>query len=125
MGQTQDKYQQQYSLSASNSYSPYAYGSSDLNYYGSFYNIPGYGMMWQPYLGGRGLGPIHEWLLGWYPGSGYTWVSAYPWGWTPYRYGSWTYLSAYGWFWQPGNFSWAGWNTGPRITESSSTVQLA
>ena len=44
----QDKYHQQYS--ASNSYSPYAYGASDLNYYGSFYNIPGYGMMWQPYL---------------------------------------------------------------------------
>ena len=112
----QDKYQQQYSLSASNSYSPYAYGSSDLNYYGSFYNIPGYGMMWQPYLVGAGWDPFMNGSWAWYPGSGYTWVSAYPWGWTPYRYGSWTYLSAYGWFWQPGTSSWAGWNTGPRIT---------
>jgi hypothetical protein len=111
----QEKYHQQYSLSASNSYSPYAYGTSDLNYYGSFYSVPGYGMMWQPYLVGAGWDPFMNGAWMWYPGSGYAWVSAYPWGWTPYRYGSWTYLSAYGWFWQPGN-SWAGWNTGPSIT---------
>ena len=48
---------------------------------------------------------------------GYTWVSSYPWGWTPYRYGSWTYLSSYGWFWQPGS-TWAGWNTVPRIVNA-------
>lgn len=108
----QEKYHQQYS--ASNSYSPYAYGASDLNYYGSFYNIPGYGMMWQPYLIGAGWDPFMNGAWTWYPGAGYTWVSAYPWGWTPYRYGSWTYLPAYGWFWQPGS-TWAGWNTVPRI----------
>lgn len=113
----QDKYHQQYSLSASNSYSPFSYGSSDLNYYGSFYNIPGYGMMWQPYLVGAGWDPFMHGAWTWYPGAGYTWVSAYPWGWTPYRYGSWTYLSSYGWFWQPGR-TWAGWNTGPRIVNA-------
>ncbi len=111
----QEKYHQQYSASSSNSYSPYAYGSSDLNYYGSFYNMPGYGMMWQPYLVGTGWDPFMNGAWMWYPGAGYTWVSSYPWGWTPYRYGSWTYLPSYGWFWQPGS-SWAGWNTGPRIT---------
>lgn len=111
----QDKYHQQYS--ASNSYSPYSYGASDLNYYGSFYNIPGYGMMWQPYLVGAGWDPFMNGAWTWYPGAGYTWVSAYPWGWTPYRYGSWTYLSAYGWFWQPGS-TWAGWNTVPRIVNA-------
>lgn len=111
----QEKYHEQYSASSSNSYSPFAYGSSDLNYYGSFYNMPGYGMMWQPYLVGAGWDPFMNGAWMWYPGFGYTWVSSYPWGWTPYRYGSWTYLSSYGWFWQPGN-SWAGWNTGPQIT---------
>jgi hypothetical protein len=41
----QDQYHQRYTASNSyNSYSPYAYGASDLNYYGSFANYPGYGM---------------------------------------------------------------------------------
>jgi len=111
----QDKYHQQYSASALNGYSPYAYGASDLNYYGSFYNIPGYGMMWQPYLVGAGWDPFMNGAWMWYPGAGYAWVSAYPWGWTPYRYGSWTYIPSNGWFWQPGR-SWAGWNTVPRVT---------
>ena len=117
----QDKYHQQYS--ASNSFSPYSYGVSDLNYYGSFYNIPGYGMMWQPYLVGAGWDPFMNGAWTWYPGAGYTWVSAYPWGWTPYRYGSWTYLSSYGWFWQPGS-TWAGWNTGPQIANAPSTFSV-
>ena len=111
----QEKYHQQYSVS--NSYSPYGYGASDLSYYGSFYNLPGYGMMWQPYLVGTGWDPFMNGAWAWYPGAGYAWVSAYPWGWTPYRYGSWTYLPSYGWFWQPGS-TWAGWNTVPRIVNA-------
>jgi FecR protein len=107
----QDKYHQQY---RGNSYSPYGYGASDLNYYGSFYNIPGYGMMWQPYLVGAGWDPFMNGAWMWYPGAGYAWISSYPWGWTPYRYGSWTYVNSYGWFWQPGR-TWTGWNTVPRI----------
>ncbi len=107
----QDKYHQQY---RANSYSPYGYGASDLNYYGSFYSIPGYGMMWQPYLVGAGWDPFMNGAWAWYPGAGYAWVSSYPWGWTPYRYGSWTYVNSYGWFWQPGR-TWTGWNTVPRI----------
>ncbi len=110
----QEKYHEQYGMASSNGYSPYAYGASDLNYYGSFYNLPGYGLMWQPYLVGAGWDPFMNGAWMWYPGAGYIWVSSYPWGWTPYRYGSWTYLPGYGWFWQPG--SWAGWNTVPRIT---------
>jgi FecR protein len=107
----QDRYHQQYSA---NSYSPYSYGASDLNYYGSFYNMPGYGMMWQPYLVGAGWDPFMNGAWMWYPGSGYAWVSSYPWGWTPYRYGSWNYISGQGWFWRPGT-TWTGWNTGVRI----------
>lgn len=111
----QEKYHEQYSAYNSNGYSPYAYGASDLNYYGSFSSVPGYGMMWQPYLAGAGWDPFMAGAWMWYPGAGYTWVSSYPWGWTPYRYGSWIFLPGNGWFWQPGN-SWAGWNTGPQIT---------
>jgi hypothetical protein len=119
----QDKYHEQYSASVANGYSPYAYGSSDLNYYGSFYNVPGYGMMWQPYLVGAGWDPFMNGAWMWYPGSGYMWVSSYPWGWMPYRYGSWTYLAGNGWFWQPGN-SWAGWNTSPGITNPPRTFSF-
>jgi Family of unknown function (DUF6600)/FecR protein len=119
----QDKFHEQYSASVANGYSPYAYGSSDLNYYGSFYNVPGYGMMWQPYLVGAGWDPFMNGAWMWYPGSGYMWVSSYPWGWMPYRYGSWTYLAGNGWFWQPGN-SWAGWNTSPAITNPPRTFSF-
>lgn len=118
----QGKYHDQYKSSAFSS--PYGYGISDLNYYGGFYSIPGYGMMWQPYLVGAGWDPFMNGAWMWYPGYGYTWISAYPWGWTPYRYGSWFYVPSYGgWFWQPGS-TWAGWNTGPRIFNAPSTFSV-
>jgi hypothetical protein len=117
--QQQDRYHQNYSSSGP-SYSPYGYGASDLNYYGSFYNLAGYGMAWQPYLVGAGWDPFMNGAWMWYPGLGYTWVSAYPWGWMPYRYGSWVFVPSNGWFWQPGS-TWAGWNTGPQIVNPPST----
>ena len=55
--------------------------------------MPGYGMVWQPYLVGAGWDPLHERRLDVVPRG---WICLdfqfYPWGWTPYRYGSWTYL---------------------------------
>jgi len=107
----QGKYQQMYADNSYSSYSPYAYGTNDLNYYGSFMSLPGYGLMWQPYFVGAGWDPWMNgaWAFG--PG-GYGWVSAYPWGWTPYHYGSWMYMPLYGWMWQPGG-AWMGWNTYP------------
>ena len=118
----QEKYHEQYSASAANSYSPYAYGSSDLNYYGSYYNIPGYGMMWQPYFAGAGWDPFMNGAWAFSPGFGYAWVSGYPWGWTPYHYGSWVFLPTYGWAWLPGG-SWAGWSQ-PRIIHPPSNFLL-
>ena len=111
----QEQYHQRYtSNSLYNGYSPYAYGMSDLNYYGSYFYAPGYGMCWQPYFTGLGWDPFMNGAWMWYPGFGYTWVSGYPWGWMPYRYGSWLFLPSHGWAWQPGG-SWAGWNTIPRV----------
>ena len=105
----QVKYQQEYASRGSYKDYPYGYGVSDLNYYGNYYNVPGYGSMWQPYFAGVGWNPFMDgsWLF--YPGFGYTWVSAYPWGWMPYRYGNWAFVPGYGWMWQPGAFG--GWNT--------------
>jgi len=108
----QDQYQQRYSDNSYASYSPYAYGTSDLNYYGNFSNVPGYGMMWQPYFAGAGWDPFMNGAWAFYPGFGYGWVSGYPWGWTPYHYGSWAYVPLYGWMWQPGG-TWMGTNALP------------
>jgi len=111
----QTKYQQEYARKGSYNDMPYGYGVSDLNYYGSYYNVAGYGWMWQPYFTGVGWSPFADgaWLF--YPGFGYTWVSAYPWGWMPYRYGSWAFVPGYGWMWAPGAFG-GGWYTVPRFT---------
>jgi hypothetical protein len=49
-----------------------------------------------------------------YPGFGYSWVSAYPWGWTPYHSGSWLFAPGYGWLWRPGS-SWIAWNRLPPV----------
>ena len=118
----QDQYQQRYSTVSGN-FSPYGYGVSDLNYYGGFYDLPGYGVMWQPFLVGAGWDPFMNGSWMWYPGSGYTWVSGYPWGWMPYRYGSWVFVPASGWFWQPGR-AWSGWNTGPHIVNAPATFMV-
>jgi hypothetical protein len=53
---------------AKNNSSPYGYGVSDLNYYGSYTNVPGYGSMWQPYFTGVGWDPFMDGAWGYYPG---------------------------------------------------------
>ena len=110
----QSQYHRQYSGDSSSNYSPYAYGTSDLNYYGTFFNAPGYGTLWQPYFIGAGWNPFMDGAWAFSPGLGYGWVSAYPWGWTPYHYGSWVFLPGYGWAWQPGG-AWMPWYSQPRL----------
>lgn len=100
------EYHDQY---AKNNSTPYGYGYSDLSYYGGYTNLPGYGMLWQPYLAGANWNPFIDGAWSWYPGMGYMWASAYPWGWMPYYYGNWVYAPGFGWGWQPGGFnSWHG-----------------
>ncbi len=95
---------------AKNNSTPYGYGSSDLSYYGAYSNLPGYGTLWQPYFVGAGWDPFMDGAWSWYPGMGYMWASAYPWGWTPYYYGNWMNVPGYGWGWQPGG--WSNWRGG-------------
>jgi hypothetical protein len=101
------EYHDQYSR---NNSSPRGYGSSDLGYYGAYSNVPGYGTLWQPYFTGVGWDPFMDGAWAWYPGFGYMWASAYPWGWMPYYYGNWTFVPGFGWGWQPGG--WHGWRGG-------------
>jgi len=91
--------------------SPYAYGTSDMMYYGSFANVAGCGSMWRPYFTSAGWDPYSAGSWAWYSGAGYSWVSPYPWGWTPYHSGSWAYCPSAGWGWQPGGM-WNGLNNG-------------
>jgi len=109
----QSQYHQRYANDYNN-YSPYAYGTSDLSYYGTFFSAPGYGMLWQPYFIGAGWDPFMDGAWAFSPGFGYGWVSAYPWGWTPYHYGSWVFLPGYGWAWEPGGV-WTPWYSQPRL----------
>jgi hypothetical protein len=89
--------------------SPYGYGMSDLNYYGSFTTVAGYGNVWQPYFIDAAWSPFQDGGWAFYPGAGYMWVSGYPWGWMPYNYGNWAFIPGFGWVWQPGYYNpWYG-----------------
>jgi hypothetical protein len=108
--------------------SGYAYGLSDMMYYGSFMNTGGCGSMWRPYFASAGWDPYSNGAWAYYGGgAGYSWVSPYPWGWTPYHYGSWGYCSGAGWGWQPGGL-WNGLNNTalltPRVGSGGGPVRI-
>src|SRR5437868_4169295 len=110
--QQESQFQKQYSYNDVGGRWP-QYGLSDLNYYGNYYYVPGSGTVWQPFNTGFGWDPFMDGSWSWYPGAGYTFVSAYPWGWLPYRYGMWTFIPGFGWGWQPSGFT--SWNAVPVI----------
>lgn len=106
-----DDYLSTYASRGGYSQSPYQYGAGDLNYYGEYFDDPGYGMVWQPNGVNIGWDPFGNGYWSYAPGFGYTWISAYPWGWLPFRYGHWVFINGRGWCWVPGN--WQHWHTGP------------
>jgi len=98
------------------------YGWSDLDAYGSWYDVPGQGPVWQPQIAASdayadaAFDPYGNGAWVWYPGTGYLWASGYAWGWTPYRCGNWSYFNGFGWGWTPvagcGGFGWGFWGGG-------------
>jgi hypothetical protein len=80
------------------------YGWSDLDANGTWYNVPGQGQVWQPYVAqdDSGFDPYGYGAWVDYPATGYVWASSYSWGWTPYRCGNWSYFNSFGWGWAPG-----------------------
>jgi hypothetical protein len=96
--------------------SPYQYGANDLGYYGQYYDEPGYGQVWQPNGVNYSWDPFSNGYWSYAPGFGYTWVSSYPWGWMPYRYGRWVFINNRGWCWAPGG--WNRWYSRPRWTHA-------
>jgi hypothetical protein len=77
-------------------------GTSDLNQYGNWVDIPGYGEAWVPNDVAPGWSPYSDgsWVSLNYWGP--TWVAAEPWGWAPYHYGRWFWAPRVGWAWWPG-----------------------
>lgn len=119
----QNDYHDRYATSSGSSFSsPYGYGVSDLNYYGSFNMIPGYGFGWQPFFADASWNPFMDGAWAYYPGAGYTWVSAYPWGWMPYYYGNWGFAQGYGWYWQPG--TWNSWSSFPHFNNPALSAKV-
>ena len=104
------------SAAAGYTQSPYQYGESDLNYYGQYYDEPGYGSVWQPNNVSVGWDPFSNGYWSYSPGFGYTWVSSYPWGWMPYRYGRWVFVNGRGWCWAPGG--WNRWYSRPHLVNA-------
>ena len=74
-------------------------GLYDLDDYGDWINVSGYGNCWAPRVG-SGWAPFREGLWNLDSPWGPTWVSNEPWGWAPYHYGRWTFAEQR-WFWVP------------------------
>jgi hypothetical protein len=85
---------------------------NDLDYYGNWYSLPGYGQVWSPAGVSANWDPFGNGAWGYYAGSGYTWISGYPWGWWPYHCGAWDFLDGYGWIWIPGNCGYGFYGSG-------------
>jgi hypothetical protein len=81
--------------------SPDVVGAADLDEYGTWRDVPGYGPVWAPTQVAVGWAPYHDghWL--WVEPWGWTWVDDAPWGFAPSHYGRWVYTGGY-WGWTPG-----------------------
>ena len=76
-------------------------GYEDLDEYGSWSYVAGYGPCWRPRAVVAGWAPYRfgHWVFvgRW----GWTWVEDEPWGFAPFHYGRWANVNG-GWFWVPG-----------------------
>ncbi len=90
-------------------------GVYELDSYGHWRYISGYGWVWIP-----DVGP--DWRPYYYGHwvfrvrVGWVWVSYEEWGWVPYHYGRWAWVSGVGWVWVPGSEwrgAWVVWYEGP------------
>jgi hypothetical protein len=121
--QQRDSYNDQYASAGaqfSGSDDPNAAGVADLGAYGSYSDLPGYGVAWQPNGVGADWSPFDYGAWSYYPGWGWTFVSGYNWGWAPFFYGDWCFVGGRGWWWRPGPWHGpgrgGGWHPQPRLT---------
>jgi hypothetical protein len=85
-------------------------GASDLDRYGRWVYVDGYGAGWAPFSVNAYWSPYSVGRWCYRPIYGWTWVSYEPWGWLPYHYGRWYNSVRFGWCWLPGpSFSFNFW----------------
>ncbi len=75
-------------------------GLDDLDQYGRWVDVPGYGQCWTPATIDAGWQPYQAGRWIWEDPWGWTWIADEPWGWAPYHYGRWTVYSSR-WYWVP------------------------
>jgi hypothetical protein len=100
-------------------YDPQAYRQFEqtLSPYGTWVDDPTYGRVWQPSQGvvGDDFSPYAsngDWTMTEY---GWTWVSAWDWGWAPFHFGRWVRPAGSSWCWVPGTLwspGWVAWRAG-------------
>jgi hypothetical protein len=78
----------------------YYTGAAQLDGYGYWTYVPGYGEVWVPNEPGDWT-PYSNGRWDWQPYWGWTWVGYEPWGWAPYHYGRW-FVYGPRWVWWPG-----------------------
>ena len=91
-----------------------AYFYDTLAPYGSWINLAGYGLCWQPivYVRNHDWRPYNDrgrWL---YTDCGWYWQSDYSWGWAAFHYGRWFRDANAGWVWLPNRVwgpAWVSW----------------
>ena len=91
-----DPYRRYASYQYANSYIP---GLYDLDYYGDWQNVSGYGYAWSPRVDAGWMPYQSGYWMNDYP-YGPTWVSSEPWGYAPYHYGRWAFVGDR-WYWIP------------------------
>lgn len=91
-----DPYRRDVSYQYASGYLP---GLNDLDYYGDWQNVDGYGYCWRPRVASDWAPYEDGYWMNDYP-YGPTWVSSEPWGYAPYHYGRWT-NSGNQWYWVP------------------------
>jgi hypothetical protein len=74
-------------------------GLNDLDYYGDWRNVDGYGYAWSPRVDSGWVPYQQGYWTNDYP-YGPTWVSSEPWGYAPYHYGRWANVGNQ-WYWIP------------------------
>lgn len=96
-----DRDQQEDQADTANYVSREMTGYEDLDAYGNWSYVAGYGPVWQPRGVVAGWAPYRFGHWVWVGPYGWTWVEDEPWGFAPFHYGRWAFVNS-GWFWVPG-----------------------
>jgi hypothetical protein len=98
---TRDRDRRQDNPVAARYVSPDVIGYSDLDEYGTWSSVEGYGNVWVPTSVASDWAPYRQGHWSWIEPWGWTWVDDAPWGFAPFHYGRWAYARNR-WCWVPG-----------------------